>query len=119
MIDKETLHDFIGGLASCNKYDAELNTGDVINWLDEHIDRKRFTVAAATREGEYPLTDHDGRKFLLVAVKGHNCTEVVREGRYQMCCYMSTGGGDAVSERVSQSDADALGEGFRAWLSLQ
>lgn len=117
MSDKDTLRKFIGTLKACNKYDAQLNTGEVMNWIDEHIDRKRFTVA--TCEGEYPLKDEGGHKYLMVVSRHFGQERGKETSHYQMFCYMSPGNDDGELIRLSTSDADALGAGFDTWRVLQ
>ena len=110
--EDEALNALVASFKALNKYDIELNTGEVMNWLDEHYDAERNRLNTILA-GDIPLKDADGNEFVLWA-----------------CWTLNTDDGTKIGKRVSiydehtminlsQEDVDALFDGVDMWVKLR
>lgn len=109
--EDKALNALVASFKALNKYDGELNTGEVMNWLDEHYDAERNRLNAILA-GDIPLKDADGNEFLLWA------------------CWLNTGNDAKIDKRMAihdkhrminlaQEDVDALFDGVDMWVKLR
>lgn len=110
--EDKALNALVASFKAHNKYDSELNTGEVMNWLDEHYDAERNRLNTILA-GDIPLKDADGNQFVLWA------------------CWTLNPGNDAKIDKrmaiydkhmminLAQEDVDALFDGVDMWVKLR
>lgn len=115
--EDKALNALVASFKALDKYDSELNTGEVMNWLDEHYDAERNrlnTILAGDGVATFiPLKDSDGNQFVLWA-----------------CWTLNTGNDAKIVKRMAiydghmminltQEDVDALFDGVDMWVKLR
>lgn len=110
--EDKALNALVASFKALDKYDSELNTGEVMNWLDGHYDAERNRLNTILA-GDIPLKDADGNEFVLWA-----------------CWTLNTGNGAKIVKRMAiydghmminlaQEDVDALFDGVDMWVKLR
>lgn len=108
----EALDALVASFKALNKYDSELNTGEVMNWLDDHYDAERSRLNTILA-GYIPLKDSDGNKFVLCAYWTLNPDNDAKIGK-RMAIY-----DEHMTANLSQEDVDALFDGVDMWVKLR
>lgn len=111
--EEEALNAIVASFKALNKYDDELNTGEVMNWLDEHYDAKQGNRLDTILAGDIPLKDADGNKFVLWACWTLNPDDGAKIGK-RMSIY-----DEHMMINLSQEDVDALFNGVDMWVKLR
>lgn len=118
--EDKALNALVASFKAHNKYDSELNTGEVMNWLDEHYDAERNrlnTILAGdkNRSGAsfIPLKDADGNQFVLWACWTLNTGNDAKIGK-RMAIYDKH-----AMINLAQEDVDALFDGVDMWVKLR
>lgn len=110
--EDKALNALVASFKALNKYDSELNTGEVMNWLDEHYDAEQYHFGGAN-DYDIPLKGADGNEFVLWA-----------------CWTLITGNDAKIGKRMAiydkhmminlaQEDVDALFDGVDMWVKLR
>lgn len=108
----EALDALVASFKALNKYDSELNTGDVMNWLDEHYDAERNRLNTILA-GDIPLKDADGNEFVLWACWTLNTGNDAKIGK-RMAIYDEYG-----MTVLARADVDGLFDGVDMWVKLR
>lgn len=108
----EALDALVASFKALNKYDSELNTGEVMNWLDEHYDAERNRLNTVLA-GDIPLKDADGNEFVLWACWTIDPDDGARLGE-RMCVY-----DEHHMTVLARSDVEALFDGVDMWVKLR
>ena len=108
----EALDALVASFKALNKYDSELNTGEVMNWLDEHYDAERNRLNTILA-GDIPLKDADGNEFVLWACWTIDQDDGARIGK-RMAIYDEYG-----MTVLARADVDALFDGVDMWVKLR
>ena len=110
--EEEALNALVASFKALNKYDSELNTGEVMNWLDEHYDAEQGNRLDTILAGDIPLKDADGNEFVLWA-----CWTIDPDGAKigkRMAIYE-----ELKMITLSQADVDGLFDGVDMWVKLR
>ena len=108
----KALNALVASFKAPNKYDSELNTGEVMNWLDEHYDAERNRLNTILA-GDIPLKDADGNEFVLWACWTLNTGNDAKIGK-RMAIYDKH-----MMVNLAQEDVDALFDGVDMWVKLR
>ena len=115
--EDKALNAIVASFKALNKYDSELNTGEVMNWLDEHYDAERNRLNTieqkANLAGYIPLKDADGNQFVLWACWTLNTGNDAKIGK-RMAIYDKH-----MMINLAQEDVDALFDGVDMWVKLR
>ena len=110
--EDKALNALVASFKALNKYDSELNTGEVMNWLDEHYDAERNRLNTILA-GDIPLKDADGNEFVLWVRWPLNTGNDAKIGKRM-----------AIHDKhmvinLAQEDVDALFDGVDMWVKLR
>lgn len=108
----EALDALVASFKALNKYDSELNTGEVMDWLDEHYDAERNRLNTILA-GDIPLKDADGNEFVLWACWTIDPDDGTRFGK-RMAIYDEYG-----MTVLARADVDGLFDGVDMWVKLR
>jgi len=110
--EDKALNALVASFKALDKYDSELNMGEVMNWLDDHYDAERNRLNTILA-GDIPLKDADGNEFVLWACWTLNTGNDAKIGK-RMAIYDGH-----MMINLTQEDVDALFDGIDMWVKLR
>ena len=110
--EDKALNALVASFKALDKYESELNTGEVMNWLDGHYDAERNRLNTILA-GDIPLKDADGNEFVLWACWTLNTGNDAKIGK-RMAIYDGH-----MMINLTQEDVDALFDGVDMWVKLR
>jgi len=110
--EDKALNALVASFKALDKYDSELNMGEVMNWLDDHYDAERNRLNTILA-GDIPLKDADGNEFVLWACWTLNTGNDAKIGK-RMAIYDGH-----MMINLAQEDVDALFDGIGMWVKLR